>query len=158
MSQDLQFQASDAWLLLAIIIAAGDEVATLDKIVGAGDFVNHAIFTNDEIESGLYRLTRAGYIQEVEGNFRPTEIALRQYKKTSEKKRAVFDQMESLREFLGAKPWVFGVPFPRSENPYKYPGLTTEKMAAAVAQYHKRAEKIMEELDEKRRKKSSPKA
>ena len=156
MSQEpLQFQASDAWLLLAVIIAAGDDVATLDEIVGAGDFINHAIFTNDEIESGFYRLTCGGYIEEVDGDFRPSEIALKQYKTISGKRRAVLDQMDSLREFLAAKPWVFGVPFPRPENRYTYPGLTKEKIAEAVEKYHKRAMAILEGLDKKRRKKRS---
>ena len=153
--EPLQFQASDAWLLLAILIAAGDNVATLDEIIAAGDCINHAIFTNDEMDSGLYRLTRGGYVEEVDGRFRPSEMALRQYQKVSAKKRAILDQMESLREFLAATAWVFDVPFPRPENRYTYPGFTKEKMAAAVEKYCTRAEKIIGEIDKKRRKKSS---
>ena len=152
----LQFQASDAWLLLAIIIAADDDVATLDEIVGAGDFINHAIFTNDEMESGLYRLARGGYIEEVDGNFRPTKLTLEKYEEICRKnKRSILGQLDLLRESIGAKPWVFGGSFPRPENRYKYPGITTEKLAQAVEKYHKRATAILEQLDEKRRKKRS---
>jgi hypothetical protein len=153
--ETLEFEASDAWLLLAIIYAAADkDGVSLDQIVGAGDFINHAIFTNDEMESGFYRLTRGGYVEEVDGNFRPTKLALNKYNEISKKKkRAVLGQLDLLRESIGAKPVVFGVSFPRPENEYSYPGLTTEKLAQAVEKYHKRAAEIMEELDKKRRKK-----
>lgn len=154
--EPLQLQASDAWLLLAIIFAADKEGASLDQIVAAGDFINHAIFTNDEMESGFFRLARGGYIEEVDDNFRPTKLTLEKYEEISrKKKRSVLGQLDLLRESIGAKPWEFGVPFPRPENRYKYPGITTEKLAEAVEKYHKRAMTILEELAEKRRKKSS---
>ena len=155
--EPLQFQASDAWLLLAIIFAAAEkEGASLDQIVAAGDFINHAIFTNDEMESGFYRLTLGGYIDEVDGNFKPTKLTLDKYEEISrKKKRSVLGQLDLLRESIGAKPWVFGGSFPRPENQYKYPGITTEKLAEAVEKYQKRAMAILDELDEKRRKKSS---
>ena len=156
--EPLQFQASDAWLLLAIIYAAGDNVATLDEIVSAGDFINHDIFTHDEMESGSYRLTQGGYIEEVDGNFRPTALTLEKYEQISRKKRkSVLGQMELLAKSIGAKPWVFNASYPRPENRYKYPGLTKERMEEAVAKYLQRAEKILEEMRTKRRKpKSKP--
>lgn len=158
MSQEpLEYEASDAWLLLAIIYAAADkDGASLDEIVATGDFINHAIFTDDEMESGFYRLTRGGYVEEVDLNFRPTKLTLKKYEEISrKKKRSVLGQMELLQKSIGAKPWVFGEPFPRPENRYKYPGVTKKRLADAVEKYQKRAAKIMEELNKKRRKKSS---
>ncbi|HKO41952.1 MAG TPA: hypothetical protein VJU84_01575 [Pyrinomonadaceae bacterium] len=47
-----RYNWSDAWLLLAIIYAGRDGDATLLRILAAGDFIEHAIFTPDELESG----------------------------------------------------------------------------------------------------------
>jgi hypothetical protein len=38
--QHFQFVASDAWLLLAIILAAGNDGANLEEILAAGDAIN----------------------------------------------------------------------------------------------------------------------
>jgi hypothetical protein len=62
------FESSDAWLLLAIKYAQEkDAGASVDAIVKAGDFINHAIFTDEELNEGLKRLKSAGYLLEIGG-------------------------------------------------------------------------------------------
>lgn len=53
---------TDAWLLFSIALAAGDGGAGLRGIIAAGDYVNHAIFTGDELRGGLSRLTGRGWV------------------------------------------------------------------------------------------------
>jgi hypothetical protein len=144
--EPLQYEASDAWLLQAIIYAAGDQEADLHSIVAAGDGINHAIFTYDEMESGLYRLSRGGYIEEVAGKFKPSKVTLEKYRVMCKKTRGILKERDLLSEFLDAKPWVFGVPFPRPENRYKYPGMTVERFDEAVDQYQREARKIINKL------------
>src|SRR5207302_5553628 len=50
------------WLLYSICRAARVQPATLQQIIEAGDAFNHALFTADEVNGGLDRLMRAGYV------------------------------------------------------------------------------------------------
>jgi hypothetical protein len=124
--KELQFLASDSWLLLAIILAAGNDKANLVEIIAAGDGINMAIFTEDEMESGLYRLTVGGYVEEVGGEFRPTKITSEKYKELTKQKKSLINHMELLREFIGAQPWEVGGSVLRPEDKFKYPGFTKE--------------------------------
>ena len=54
---------SDSWLLLAIKIAQGESTQVrLEDIFAAGDMLNHAIFTADELEAGFLLLKRNGLL------------------------------------------------------------------------------------------------
>jgi hypothetical protein len=59
------FLWSDAWLLLSLIYAR--EPADRDHLRAVGDFINHAIFTDEELDSGLARLLQAGHATEHDG-------------------------------------------------------------------------------------------
>lgn len=52
---------SDAWVLTAAYLAASNPV-DLSDLVAAGDHINHAIFTVDELEHAFARLTAAGLV------------------------------------------------------------------------------------------------
>lgn len=146
--EQLQFEASDAWLLLAIILAAGNNVASLEEIVAAGDGINHAIFTEDEMESGLYRLRSGGYIEESNGSFGPSSTTSNQYKAIHATSKVSLKQLNLISDFIGAKPWEFGKTFPRPQNKFRYPGFTSEKFAQAVRVYQRNASKILRKLSQ----------
>ncbi len=57
-----RFLWSDAWLLTAIYGAALGGDPTLAQVIGTGDFINHAIFTPAELNGGLGRLERVGFV------------------------------------------------------------------------------------------------
>lgn len=50
---------SDAWLLTAAYFT-GENPVSLRVLIGAGDGINHAIFTDNELDHGMTRLTAAG--------------------------------------------------------------------------------------------------
>ena len=60
---------SDGWLLRAIAMArrGPSKAAKLEDIFAAGDAINHAIFTHDELQTGFERLRAAGLIS-IESN------------------------------------------------------------------------------------------
>lgn len=126
-----EFNWSDAWLLLAIIYA-GDEGANLEKIVAIGDFIEHAIFNPDELESGFARLTAGGYITEKNGVFSATTKVRRAYAKTTTQRRAVLKELDDVQKLINAAP-------PSSEQPHsnnlKYPGFSEESYEEAVKRY-----------------------
>ncbi len=68
----IRYQWSDAWLLYSIASAAGGKPVELHKVFCVADWINRAIFTRRELEGGLSRLTRGGWLEEVRGRFAPT--------------------------------------------------------------------------------------
>jgi hypothetical protein len=53
---------SDAWLLAAAYVLRKKPV-TVAEIREAGDYINHAIFTDEELSGGFGRLSAAGLLQ-----------------------------------------------------------------------------------------------
>ena len=72
MTKRLIYQPSDAWLLLSVALAGGAKPAELKEVVAAGDYINHAIFTEDELRGGLRRLTAGGWVKLTGGNLAVT--------------------------------------------------------------------------------------
>ena len=66
------YQWSDAWLLLAISATERTKPAELWYIIEAGDGIEHATFTYDELRSGLKRLGQGGWIKGAGGRFSVT--------------------------------------------------------------------------------------
>lgn len=61
-----QLQNSDAWVMLSVLYEHGytGEAISLAQIIGACDFIEHAIITYDELTGALVRLTSQQYITE----------------------------------------------------------------------------------------------
>lgn len=58
-----EFAECDVWVLVSLIYV--QKPATPEMIRRAGDFVNHAIMTDEELFGGLKRLSTAAYAVEV---------------------------------------------------------------------------------------------
>ncbi len=95
---------SDAWLLLALIYAR--EPADRGHLRAVGDFINHAIFTDEELEGGLERLVRSGHAIVVDDRFAPGPGVLDWYDEvTAGKSRtAVLKDLERVQTYLGTPP------------------------------------------------------
>ena len=65
------FDFSDAWFLTSLIKL--NKWATMEEIVITGDIINHAVFTQDEIDNALEKLIPLGYIEYNKGEYRATE-------------------------------------------------------------------------------------
>src|SRR5687767_1042574 len=55
------FPWSDAWLLLSLTYVR--EPIDRQRMREIGDFINHAIFTDNELRGGLRRLLEAGHVR-----------------------------------------------------------------------------------------------
>jgi hypothetical protein len=95
------FSGSDAWLLLAVIYAR--DPADRTKIVEIGDFIEHAIFTDEELEGGLQRLQAAGHVIQENGRFRPSPTVVGWFEKASPKRSYVYKDLERVKKFLGIR-------------------------------------------------------
>ena len=98
------FVSSDAWLLLALLYAK--EPATRARIREVGDFINHAIFTDKELDEGLSRLLSVNYVVANEKTYHVSPEVLRWYESQSKGKKHthVFKDMERVERYLGIKP------------------------------------------------------
>ncbi|MBW2733652.1 MAG: hypothetical protein JRH20_14785 [Deltaproteobacteria bacterium] len=66
----------DHWLLLAVVICAGDEGANLSQIIGAADYIDHGLPTLEQLHGALNRLASGGLIAKRRGLFALTERGL----------------------------------------------------------------------------------
>jgi hypothetical protein len=124
---------SDAWLLLSIIHASKRGGATLDRIIAAGDAINHDIFTPSEMESGLARLTSGGYIKEESGVFSPTRKAMR-YSRFRLLPKSIYEELKDVGKFIGAAPFTSKQP---NANELRYPGFSEAAFNEAYDKYNR---------------------
>ncbi len=104
MAQDeIQFYWSNAWLLCSIIMVSDKEGARLERIIAAGDAVNHAIFNYDEVKTGFAKLMSHNLIEQKGDLFSATQEAIILYEKA--KKRASLLKAIGNMERLLAKMW-----------------------------------------------------
>ena len=139
---DFHFAASDVWLLLAVIIASDDASARVPEIIAVGDGLNHAIFTRNEFSKGLYRLVSAGYVEEVNGEFRPTRLTLAKYEEIVNKTKVWFNQMESLRAWISASSWEAGDSNLGANDKCDYAGFNDEEFFEAIRLYQGKAQNV----------------
>ena len=124
MSDDpIHYLWTDAWLLLSILIAPTDGPADLRSIIAAGDYIDRSIFRPEELESGHYRLTRGGHVEEINGGFVPTQATRDAYERIARETRILRRRLKTLKSYLGVRPHQPGEPIPDPENQYSYPGL-----------------------------------
>ena len=135
--EQIEFNWSDAWLLLAIIYA-GDEGANLERIIEVGDGIEHAIFNADELESGLARLTENGYIKEKNGVFYAMPKVMRAFLKTTSPRSYIHKDLERIEKLIGAASSSSDQP---KRNNLKYAGFSMAAYTEAVKRYIERARK-----------------
>lgn len=144
---EIEYQWSDVWLLQSILHGGG-EGATLLSIIGIGDAINHAIFTDDELESGFARLSAGGLITEKEHKFFPTEKANELYEKASKKGGSIFAVRDRLEKLLNASPWEPRQKYPNPKNNLSYPGFSSKAVKEACREYMKQAQAVIKKLEE----------
>jgi hypothetical protein len=134
---DAKFLHSDSWLLIAVIYASQDaSVATLTEIIAAADYINHAIMTRGELETGFARLIRAGYVKQTDGGFATSDAVQSFWQTTGSTQRQALKAWDAVATFIGAPAWAPG-PLPEStEERY----VSSTDYEAAVEAYQQRME------------------
>jgi len=138
-----EYQWSDIWLLQSIIVGGGEKGASLYNIISTGDALNHAIFADDELESGFSRLTAGGLIFEKGTVFFPTEKANEIYRKADKKGGSVYTIRKRMERLLKASPYDPKKKYPNPKNSLTYPGFSPKATKEAIEQWHKEAGNLM---------------
>jgi hypothetical protein len=136
-NNDPIYQWSDAWLLLAIIYASQNGTPTLAKVIATGDAINHAIFTPTELERGLARLSRGGYVGGHEGIFGPLEKAF-EYEGSDRKNRVMLKEWKAVEKMLNARELGNG---PTVDSEPNYPKFTIADYEEAIEEYRREVER-----------------
>jgi hypothetical protein len=131
--ETIQYQSSDAWLLLAIIYAGQKKPAALSDIIAAADAINHALITFPEMEGGLARLETGGYIIDQNSRFSPTEKTMSYYR--SKNRCHMMKAMEDLKTLLDTTPWDPSYKSGMANKGFSYPPLTPELFNQAEKEY-----------------------
>jgi hypothetical protein len=93
---------SDAWLLMSII--STDKKGTdLRGIISTGDYINHSIFSFEEVKSGLEKLLFIKYVRIEQNRFFTTPTFNRDYKKLKTPSKAMLKAVDQLYELLKTK-------------------------------------------------------
>ena len=91
-------QSSDVWLLLSVQHSKG--AATKDKIIEAGDYINHAIFTEEEFNGGIKRLIENNYLSEGNSKYSTTNKFKSLWNNGISKKQNIHGQLEALKKVI----------------------------------------------------------
>jgi hypothetical protein len=97
-----EWQWSDAWIFAAVLFNRESDDCRLPDIIGAADFINHAIPTLAEMHGALNRLASVRLVKVRQNvSFSPTETALNLLAKAqSSCKNRVLDLVDGLRKLL----------------------------------------------------------
>ena len=93
---------SDAWLLMSII-SVDKKGTDLRGIISTGDYINHSIFSFDEVKSGLEKLISIDYVHIEKDRYFTTKTFKRDYKKLKTPPKAILKAVDQLYELLKTK-------------------------------------------------------
>ncbi len=128
MNEPVTFTTSDAWLLLAIAIAAAEGDAPLTSVIAAGEVVRQAVFTPPQLRRGTATLASGGLVRYERGRFSLTEAGFALCDSTTGPPETRLRQLSGL---LGAEDAADGGAA-HEEGPVRFPELTDGAVEVAI--------------------------
>ncbi|MGL5831494.1 MAG: hypothetical protein ACRCZE_05110 [Candidatus Altimarinota bacterium] len=89
-----------AWLLVSCIFSSENRQTDLVKIVEAGDYLNHAIFSEEELNLGLEFLEKNNLLTREGGQVTLRQLAIDFYKQASAQTNNVLKVINRMEELL----------------------------------------------------------
>jgi hypothetical protein len=97
---------SDAWVLAAIAVGGGLKGCGLKDIIAAGELINRAVLTADEIREALGKLIASGHVQRrAQDSFVIAGEARAAVEKILKESTASFSVMQFFEDFLAVDPY-----------------------------------------------------
>jgi hypothetical protein len=91
---------------MAIFYGGGEQGTTLRNILAAGDYLNHAVLSYDELNHALGWLQATDCVEAHDGRYFPSASVLTAYQTIERKHRSATKQWGRLEEFLQAQPVI----------------------------------------------------
>jgi hypothetical protein len=108
------------------------EASSLARVIGTADAIQHAVLTWEEVDGGLFRLGRAGYV-----TVRDEKISLTQQGRTildGLRETTVLNRQDELSIAIGARSWTGHDPA-AARDPGQPEIITQRAYQAAVSGY-----------------------
>lgn len=138
---------ADAWVLAAVTMGGGEQGAGLMEIIEAGDVINRAIFTRQQLRCGLARLLFDDHVRREGERFALSGITRIAWQQEKARLITSYDQLQFFEDLLQAAPYPAGDP--DAEDPFwSLADLTDEKIAAAVAAYERERAGLRRDADD----------
>jgi hypothetical protein len=134
MTSDSRFWWSDAWLFLAVGYSSEKGASSLARVIGAADAIQHAVLTWEEVDGGLFRLGKAGYVAVRDGKVGLTDQGRTILEALREK--TVLKRQDELSIAIGAPTWTGHDPA-GARHPDQPQIIGQDVYQAAVSQYTK---------------------
>jgi hypothetical protein len=131
-------------VLAAVAIGGGDRGAALQQIIEAGEVINRAIFTPQELRRGLAKLAHEGYVRAEEGSFVVAGAAKAAFDALPRTTRSSYDLMQFFEDFLQALPYPAVDP-ETDDAKWSLAGVTDASVTAAADGYHADYEELFAE-------------
>jgi hypothetical protein len=142
---DIPVTSSDIWVLLSIALAETEAPVRLKDVFFAGDAINKAIFSPQELRRGVAKLTRAGYVRDELGIYSltpPGRELVERARATSGVWLRMWDYLD--KELSAARGPEDGPAYEDSRFPY--PQLSDAMAAEAEREYREDFAKRLAEL------------
>ena len=127
------FTWSDAWVLASIAVGGGLKGCELKDVIAAGDLVNRAIFTGDELRSGITKLVNAGYVLHAAGFYVISGDARAAVEELIEEGATTYGVMQFFEDFLSVDPYADPERMPQEDCPLDH--LRDTDIVVAVNAY-----------------------
>ena len=138
------FTWTDAWVLASVAVAGGLKGGELKDVIAAGDLINRAVFTGDELRSGLSKLVNAGYVDHGGGFYVITGDARAAVEELMEDGASSFSVMQFFEDFLAVDPYADPERMPQEECPLDH--LNDTDVVVAINAYRTELASLWREL------------
>ncbi len=132
---------ADIWLLQAIYVCEKQAIddcekkgqpPSIEEVIAAADYINHAVMTFEELSGGLWNLKRAGLLQQIGQKMKLASKAMAFFQKFET--QGIYEQAELVRRELGAEAPSKDYQ-PQKRLAGSYTGSSRERYDAAVKKY-----------------------
>ena len=147
---DIAFTSSDVWVLLSIALSETNaSPVRLKDVFFAGDAINKAIFSPQELRRGIAKLTQAGYVRDEVGAYSLTPHGRELVERARAHSSVWLRIWDWLDKELSATRGAEDQPA-YEDSRFPYPQLTNALVAEAEREYRKEFAKLFSELKIKR--------
>jgi hypothetical protein len=100
-----QWHSSDAWLLQTLLMTCGEagSSATMRSVIATGDYINHSIFSLEEILHGSASLIAMDFLVFENGKFQLTPIFHNEIAQLKKRPKSPIKSMQLLDTWLRTK-------------------------------------------------------
>ena len=140
------FVWTDAWVLAAVAVGGGLKGCALKDVIAAGDLVNRALLSGDELRASLPKLMSRGYVTQGGGYYVIAGEARQAVEQLLEQGASSFSVMQFFEDFLEVDSYTAANEAGVAPDHASLADLSDAKVAAATNAYRNEIAALWREL------------